>query len=257
MLTRELREYAEVPERYAFVAPGGPVTRDDDGRVCVLQGATWATVASPRVEEDELDDLIAEVRRIVPREKDTTWWLGPASRPQDVEEQLRRRGFRDDPRTPLLRAVALAEEPAGAPGVDVRRVETFEDFVPARELQWDAFDSPPERREQQRPHLRTEFVKTQESGNVVVFLAFVDERAVATATAVLAERGVFMIAGSTLTWARGRGCYRALVRARWDLAVERGTPALVTHAAPGTSYPILKRLGFEDVCTLRRLREKR
>jgi hypothetical protein len=90
-----------------------------------------------------------------------------------------------------------------------------------------------------------------------VFLASVEGRPAATATAVLADRGVFMIAGSTLPWARGRGCYRALVRARWDLAVERGTPALVTHAVPGTSYPILERLGFEDVCTLRRLREDR
>jgi ketosteroid isomerase-like protein len=171
-------------------------------------------------------------------------------------ELLRRRGFRDD-RTPLLHAVALAEEPPGTPGVEVRRVETFEDFVVARELQWDAFEAPPERRERQRPHLRTEFDETQASGHLVVFLALVEGRPAATASAVLAERGVFMIAGSTLPWARRRGCYRALVRARWDFAVERGVPALVTHAVPGTSYPILKRLGFEDVCTLRRLREQR
>jgi hypothetical protein len=173
-----------------------------------------------------------------------------------VLEELRRRGFRDD-RTPLLHALALADEPPAAPGVDVRRVETFEEFALARELQWDAFGAPRERRERIRPHLRSEFDDTHESGNPVVFLAFVDGRPAATATAVLAERGVFMIAGSTVAWARGRGCYRALVRARWDLAVELGTPGLVTHAVPGTSYPILKRLGFEDVCTLRRLKEER
>ena len=34
----------------------------------------------------------------------------------------------------------------------------------------------------------------------------------------------------TLPDARGRGAYRALVRARWDDAVRRGTPALVVHA---------------------------
>ena len=32
---------------------------------------------------------------------------------------------------------------------------------------------------------------------------------------------------------------------------------LVTHAVPDTSYPILKRLGFLDVCTLRRLEDPR
>jgi hypothetical protein len=37
--------------------------------------------------------------------------------------------------------------------------------------------------------------------------------------------------------------------------VEAGTPALVTHALPDTSYPILLRLGFEEVCSLRRLED--
>jgi predicted GNAT superfamily acetyltransferase len=60
-----------------------------------------------------------------------------------------------------------------------------------------------------------------------------------------------------LEWARGRGAYRALVRARWDDAVARGTPALVTEALPDTSYPILKRVGFVDVCTIRRLEDVR
>jgi hypothetical protein len=64
-----------------------------------------------------------------------------------------------------------------------------------------------------------------------------------------------LIGGSTAPWARGRGLYRALVRARWDYAVARGTPALATHAVPDTSYPILRRLGFEDVCTIRRLED--
>ena len=76
-----------------------------------------------------------------------------------------------------------------------------------------------------------------------------------TALAVPSDRGVFLIGGSTAKWARGRGLYRALVRARWDYAVARGTPALVTHAVPETSYPLLRRLGFQDVCTIRRLED--
>jgi hypothetical protein len=46
--------------------------------------------------------------------------------------------------------------------------------------------------------------------------------------------------------ARGRGAYRALVRARWDDAAERGTPALTVHAG-ALSRPILERLGFVTV----------
>ena len=75
--------------------------------------------------------------------------------------------------------------------------------------------------------------------------------------AIPSERGVFLIAGATAPWARGRGLYRALVRARWDYAVARGTPALVTEAMVDTSYPILQRLGFVEVCTVQRLEEKR
>lgn len=47
------------------------------------------------------------------------------------------------------------------------------------------------------------------------------------------------------------------MRARWDYAVERGTPALVTEAMVDTSYPILRRLGFVEVCTIWRLEEQR
>ena len=73
--------------------------------------------------------------------------------------------------------------------------------------------------------------------------------------AVPSQRGAYLIAGAVAPWARGRGLYRALVRARWELAVERGTPALVTQADPKTSYPILERVGFEDVCRIRRLED--
>ena len=94
-----------------------------------------------------------------------------------------------------------------------------------------------------------------EVGIPVAFIARLDGRAAATAMAIPSERGVYLIAGSTAPWARGRGLYRALVRARWDYAVERGTPALVVTANPETSYPILKRVGFEDVCTITRLED--
>jgi hypothetical protein len=94
-------------------------------------------------------------------------------------------------------------------------------------------------------------------GVPVGFVAALEGRAAATAMSIPSARGVFLIAGAVAPWARGRGLYRALVRARWDDAVERGTPALVTQANPETSYPILRRLGFEEVCEIRRLEDVR
>jgi GNAT superfamily N-acetyltransferase len=46
--------------------------------------------------------------------------------------------------------------------------------------------------------------------------------------------------------ARGRGVYRALLFARWDFAVDRGTPALTVQAGR-MSRPICERLGFQFV----------
>jgi hypothetical protein len=139
----------------------------------------------------------------------------------------------------------------------VRLVETFEQFAAGREIQWEAFATPAERRARNRVRLQEDFDESQRLGVPVGFLASLDGRPAATALAIPSERGVLLIGGATATWARGRGLYRALVRARWDYAVARGTPALVTHAVPNTSYPILRRLGFREICTIRRLEDVR
>jgi GNAT superfamily N-acetyltransferase len=152
--------------------------------------------------------------------------------------------------------MALTDAPADlATGIEVRRIETYGQFVAAREVQWTAFETPEDRRATIRSRLRQDFEDSMRHEVPVGFLATLDGKPAATALAVPSDRGVFLIAGATAPWARGRGLYRALVRARWDYAVTRGTPALITHANPDTSYAILKRLGFVDVCTIRRLEE--
>jgi hypothetical protein len=226
--------------------------------VCVIQGATWAGISSPRVRADELDELIALVHELVPADKRQTWWIGPSARPENIIELLEARGFRPAQDGPECRALVLTTQPpAPAPGIAVRRVATYEDFAAARQVQWDAFAVPEDRRELQRAHLRNEFEESVAHGTPLTFLATLDGKPAATGMALPSERGVFLMAGATATWARGRGLYRALVRARWDFAVERGTPALVTDALVDTSYPILQSLGFTEVCTIWRLEETR
>ena len=259
MLSRELRELAETPDRYAPVVEGTSVTRFMDDRVCILQGPTWAGISSVDVPPHDVEALVGEVRERVPAEKEQAWWLGPSTRPTDLHERLVALGFREPrDRVSRLQAVALADEPAAMPaGVTVRRIETFDDFVAAREVQWDAFETPEDRRAAGRPRFRVDFEESMAIGVPVGFLAELDGRPAATGMSIPSGRGVLLIAGSTAMWARGHGLYRALVRARWDDAVERGTPALAVMANPDTSYPILRRLGFEDVCGVRRLEDAR
>jgi len=258
MIDDALREYAEMPDLFAPVPEGSSVGRDDDGRICIVQGAVWASISAPRFEEHELDDVIAYVHERVAPEKRQTWWIGPSARPTNIVKLLLDRGFAPASDGPEVRAMVLTTPPPAPPGeIEVRRVETWDDFLASREVQWEAFDIPEERRELQRPHLRSDFDESLAHGVPVGFLAYLDGKPAATALAIPSERGVFLIAGSTAGWARGRGAYRALVSARWDYAVEQGTPALVTEAMVNTSYPILQRLGFTEVCTIWRLEENR
>ena len=60
------------------------------------------------------------------------------------------------------------------------------------------------------------------------------------------DGGLLLYGGATVPRARGRGAYRALIRARWDDAVSGGSPALITQGG-SMSRPILERLGFEPV----------
>lgn len=256
-MNSSLRAYAETPDRFAVVPDGASVSRYDDGRVCIVHGPTWASVSGVRVSDDEVGALVAHVRALVGPEKRCTWWLAPSVRPSDLHDRLLEHGL-DVADVPFVHALALDRPPPPIPdGVEVREVMSFEDFLASREVQWEAFDVDPARREQQRAHFRSDFEDSIAFGVPVGFLAMLEGRAAATGLAVPSDRGVFLIAGSTAPWARGRGLYRALVRARWDYAVARGTPGLVTQAVPDTSYPILKRLGFEDVCTIRRLDDPR
>jgi predicted N-acetyltransferase YhbS len=254
-----LRAFAETPDRFAAVRDGSSVSRFDDGRVCVVQGPSWASVSAPNVAGEDVQGLLEDVRALIPADKTTTWWIGPSARPADVVARLQALGLQEpSDRVARLHSLVRVEEPGRIPdGVDVRPVESYDDFVAARELQWDAFEAPEERRTSGRARLREDFDESMRLGIPVAFLAFVDGRPAATGMSIPSDRGAFLIGGAVAPWARGRGLYRALVRARWDDAVARGTPALVTQANPATSGPILRRLGFEQVCEIRRLEDVR
>lgn len=225
----------------------------------MLQGNTWAAISGVRLAADEVASALERVRALVPAEKTQTWWLDADAQPADIYERLTALGLtRPADRGDTVHALVCTEEPAPGPAdAAVRTVETFGDHVVATELQWELFETPPDRREAQKPHLRDEFEAARAAGGPVTFLAELDGRPVGVARSIYSDRGVFLIAGAVLEPYRGRGVYRALVRARWEDAVQRQTPALVTEALEDTSYPILTRLGFVDVGTTRRLEDKR
>lgn len=252
-----LREFAECPARFVEVPLHGSAVRADDERRCVVRGRSWAEVSAIRIGADAVDDLVEEVRGMLPDDCTALWHLGPSSRPMDLLEQLQRRGLTAPAHRPSeVRALALAEEPESPTEVEVRPVEGFEEFATAREVAWDAFNAPEARRAVERAELRADFDELERCGLPVLFVGFLEGRLAGSAVAVPSPRGVLLGGGSVASWARGRGLYRALVAARWEYAAARGTPALVTHANPGTSYPILLRLGFTEIGTIHRLEDR-
>jgi GNAT superfamily N-acetyltransferase len=208
-----------------------------------------------RLEPEGVEDALEEVRALA-RERGrprVTWWIGDSATPADVEERLLALGLELAAmpiHEPVYGALALVEAPSGSSeGVVARQIESYEEFLTSAEISHEAFGQTEEQRQSfldSAPML----YELGRQGISATYLAFVDGTPVACATAVFADDAVMLVGGATLPEARGRGCYRALVEARWRDAVERGTPALVVQAGE-MSRPILERLGFELVTELR------
>jgi hypothetical protein len=202
----------------------------------------WNVAQRFRLRADEVDAVREEIHAHL-RAKGRfgcTWEVGTHATPPDLVERLLALGLVDDEPTPLAVGMVLTEAPAQATsGVDVRRAETDEEHLAASRIASVAFGTP-----------MPNEPPTERDPNNPVYLAYVDGEPVARASASFGEHAVGLFGGSTLPEARGRGAYRALVAARWQDAVARGTPVLVTQASP-MSRPILARLGFREVCEIR------
>jgi GNAT superfamily N-acetyltransferase len=223
-------------------------------RFVLIAGAdgVWASVQAVRLRDGEAPEAVAELRELLAPTggRVVSWWLTDRATPEDVEEQLLAAGLEvvpDDYRLDGL--LATTPPPAGPPEIEVRPAATAEEWAAFRELQDGVFDNPPERRPT-RAQLLAEFPTTA----AVLFGAFLDGELVGAGAATPSSRGMLLWGGAVRADARGRGCYRALVRARWDEAARRGTPAL-TVSANEQSGPVLLRLGFERVLEFRRLED--
>ena len=203
----------------------------------------WNVAQRFRLGEDEVDAVREEIHALLRGRGRTacTWEVGTHATPHDLVDLLLARGLVDDEPTPLAVGMVLTQAPAQAPvDVEVRRAETDEERLASARIAAIAFGGP-------EP---TEPPPPSDDPNNVEYLAYADGEPIARGSAAFGERGVSLFGGSTLPEARGRGAYRALVAARWDDAVKRGTPMLVTQASP-MSRPILGRLGFREVCEIR------
>ena len=181
-----------------------------------------------------------------------TWWLSPSTTPPDLGQRLVDLGAVPDPDAARTTAMVLDRPPLGdvPAGIRVEPIETLEQFRLMQQILFDIDDTTPrERADALLADLAGRWERYRASGRRG-FLAFVgDVAASAGQIALLDDRRALLTGGATRPWARGRGCYRALVLERWRLMGERGVRALVVQAS-GMSAPLLAALGFRATATL-------
>jgi hypothetical protein len=238
-----LREVAEYPNCFGPLGPDAE--RIETGRytLCLGPGSTWNTVQRQRFALEELDEVLAEVGAALRvRGRAPTQGEVGSSAPAGLVDALLARGIRFDKDPYAVALVLTNEPPPPREGLVARQIETYEEYLDANAVQWEAFGTPPEQIEESKALLPKLFRESVNLRHAV----WLDGELVCTGTSAPTEHGLLLYGGATRESARGRGAYRALIRARWDDAVALGTPALITQG--GTmSRPILERLGFERV----------
>jgi GNAT superfamily N-acetyltransferase len=174
------------------------------------------------------------------------WWVGWSATPADLGRRLTELGFVPDDEEATLTGMSIDREPPAAPDVEVRQIETLEQQLAALEVDWDVWNLPEAERVSRRAYEHERFVA---NGTVHHFAAYEDGKPVGFGRAIDMDAGVALMGGAVLPAVRGRGVYRALVHARWEHAVARGTPLLIVQAGH-MSEPVLTGLGFECHGTL-------
>jgi hypothetical protein len=257
-MSAALIEAALFPERDLPDPPGGhpfQVRKGDGYQVGFTTGTSYAMVFIRRLEEVALASRVAEVRGLLAAEgfERAAWIVSEAAEPAGIAARLGALGLVPWEREaegfePRFRSMALTVEPAPPSEANVvaRQVETFEEYVAAAQVAHDAFEMSEQDRRVFEERQAEYWEWQQRYQDFKTFAAYVDGEIVGTASAIFGATAVYMIGGSVRVDRRGRGAYRALVRARWDAAVERDTPAL-TVSAGAMSGPVLDRLGFATI----------
>jgi GNAT superfamily N-acetyltransferase len=244
VLSTELREFARSPGAY-LDRSGTDVVDDERFLAAIVAGGKYINVFRPCFAVEDAADVLADVRALAPSAVGS--WQTDS---RELAEALVAVGARR-PGPPLeweFTALATATAPPRVEGFEIRRVESFDDYLVGLEIALSAEQYTEEVRTLRRAEAETHWER-RKAGPAMEWLASIDGEPVAHARAFPGPRGLLLDGGATLPSARGRGAYRALIAARWDEAVARGTPALVVQAQE-TSRPILERCGFEVVCTM-------
>jgi hypothetical protein len=241
-----------------YVPVSAPWVRDEQEDMVLtsspLPHRFFSTVARIRWVDKDIPLTVRSVRAHFAARgtNEFTWWLGPSTTPGDLREQLINLGAVPDPDGERATAMVLDHDPLGGVphGVRVEMVETLEQFRLLQEILLEIDENTPQGRAfALLANLEGRWARFR-SDRRFGFLAFVDDVAASAGQiGMLDDRRALLTGGATRPWARGRGCYRALVLERWRSLKARGTQAMVVQASD-MSAPLLAAVGFRKTATL-------
>jgi GNAT superfamily N-acetyltransferase len=235
--------------------PPGPGTEriELDGALCFFHPYPNAQPVEPLdLTAADVPAAVASARTVARKrgKRLQAWWVAPED--SSLGPALEREGLvnQDTPGFEAVEnAMVLVQPPAGGRGgeIAVSAVETYEEFTDSTSVIMDAFDFPEAMRAEAVAELPRRWEEYRDPSNPGrQYVARIGDDVVGTAGAVFGAAGINLFGGAVLPRARGRGVYRALTIARWQEAVERGTPALTVQAGR-MSLPVLAKLGFTKI----------
>ena len=202
-----LARLAEDPDYHVQPAEGSRRIAGDRFCVTIASDLRWAGVCRLRLPEQKgaFTAALDEIGTLVAGAKSVMWNVGSSALPPRLPERLRAAGLRDPdpPFDPVAAAMIRTTEPPAVAGVEIRRVETFEEHLAGLEIvlsgNWTEESADDERRLARRT-----FERRRRRG-VSAWLALLDGAPVAHALAEPSRAGLFLAGGATLPEARGGG----------------------------------------------------
>ncbi|MBL9041273.1 MAG: GNAT family N-acetyltransferase [Myxococcales bacterium] len=232
--------------------------RLETSRYTIIFGATegphGTVVQRFRMAQDEVPQTLAEIRERMRKEGRTEalFEVGPSATPADLPAQLHALGvapFALEPQTVSLLLSNPAPDflPPWPDSVRIKRVEDFDSYRESQRVFWQCFGYTPDDFE---TAVRKDYDCYQGSPLWTRFSASIEGAIVGAGDVVFTPEAAVLCGGATLPSYRSHGVYRALLSARYEEACRRGTPHLLTQAGH-MSQPILLRLGFRPLCTVK------
>lgn len=228
----------------------------------VIERPGWMQLVTPSLPQGGLNEVSLAV--LAPDELDAVvdetivgyralgirfrWTIGPDSAPAELAARVEAQGLEPSIGWGVARPIEGAS-PGLPPSVTVEPVDetNVEAFTNVMARGWE-MDAAPLLAFHHR-------ILATARERLPMQLARWDGEPAAAAATALRPRTAYLMGAVVLPEHRGRGLYRALVASRLRHAARQGCTLATSHARAETSHPILRRLGFRDVCLLTTLTE--